>query len=153
MTKGEIRADSPGARIRSQFLRFALVGGAGFFVDEGVLLLMHRLIGLGALEGRIVSILCAMSFTWWGNRSITFREHAARGTLAVAGEWLRFVAANSLGALINYATFAALVGFAPTPFDNPYLATAAGVAVGLVFNFTLSRTLVFRAHGTDGGAR
>jgi putative flippase GtrA len=140
-----VKAESPAALIRSQFLRFALVGGAGFFVDEGVLLLAHNLIGLPALEGRIVSILCAMSFTWWGNRRITFHEHAAQGLVGAATEWLRFVAANGVGALVNYGSFALLVGFAPGPFDNPYLATAAGVGIGLVFNFTLSRALVFRA--------
>ncbi len=91
-----------------------------------------------------------MTFTWWGNRRLTFHAHAARGPAATAREWLRFVSANSLGAVINYGTFAGLIHLAPPPLDNPYLATAAGVAVGLVFNFTMSRTLVFRAQRGDG---
>lgn len=144
-----IKAASPHALVRAQFLRFAMIGAAGFVVDETVLALMRNLFGLGAMTGRAVSILCAMTFTWWGNRSFTFHAHAARGPAAAAREWLRFVGANSLGAAINYGTFAALVHLAPAPLDNPYLATAAGVAVGLVFNFTLSRTLVFRARSRD----
>lgn len=133
------------ALIRAQFLRFTLVGAAGFVVDEGVLALMRNLAGLDPYTGRGISILAAMTFTWWGNRNLTFLAHAARGALAALREWLRFVAANSLGALINYATYAGLLRFAPAPLDNAYLATAIGVGVGLVFNFTLSKTLVFRA--------
>jgi putative flippase GtrA len=129
----------------SRFLRFAVVGAAGFFVDEGVLFLMQHYVGLPPLAGRVVSIFAAMSFTWWGNRNLTFRDQAASGAPAIFLEWLRFVAANIVGALVNYGTFAALVHFALAPLNNPYLATASGVAAGLVFNFTLSKRLVFRA--------
>lgn len=144
-----IKSDTPHAPVRAQFLRFAMVGGAGFFVDEGVLALMRNLFGFGPFSGRAVSILCAMSFTWWGNRTITFHTHAARGLSAMAKEWLRYVMANSLGASLNYGSYALLVHFAPVPFDNPYLATAIGVGIGMVSNFTLSRFVVFRADRPD----
>ena len=35
------------------------------------------------------------------------------------------------------------VAWAAAPFSNPFLAQVIGVLAGLVFNFTLSRTLVF----------
>jgi putative flippase GtrA len=129
---------------QSRFLRFAVVGAAGFVVDESVLALMHRVLGLDPFSARAISILAAMSFTWWGNRNLTFREHKAEGAAAIAREWLRFVAANSVGALVNYGSYALLVRFAPPPANNAYLATAIGVAIGLLFNFTLSKRLVFR---------
>lgn len=135
---------------RKQFLRFALVGTAGFFVDEGTLAVMRNIAGFGPLGGRAVSILTAMTFTWLGNRTLTFAAHAAKGPAAMAREWLRFIGANSFGALVNYGVYAGLVGFAPSPFDNAYLATAIGALVGLLFNFTLSKTLVFRAHRHEG---
>ena len=83
--------------IRAQFVRFALVGAAGFVVDESVLALMHGVLGLDPFVARAISILTAMTFTWWGNRALTFRTHAARGPAAVLREWLRFVGANALG--------------------------------------------------------
>lgn len=129
---------------QSRFLRFAVVGSGGFVVDESVLFVMQRFVGLDPLTGRVISILAAMTFTWWGNRNLTFHDHKAFGAAAMAREWIRFVAANLLGALINYGSFAALVHFAPAPANNAYLATAIGVAVGLLFNFTLSKRLVFR---------
>ena len=140
-----MKAASPHALLRAQFLRFAAVGGAGFFVDEGVLGLFHNALGLSASIARMVSIFCAMSFTWWGNRTLTFHEHAARGALAAFGEWLRFIAANTVGALVNYSTFLALLHFAPEPASNPFIATALGVCAGLTFNFFGSRAIVFTA--------
>ena len=140
-----MKAASPHALLRAQFLRFAAVGGAGFFVDEGVLWLFHNAFGLSASLARMVSIFCAMSFTWWGNRTLTFHEHAAHGARAAFGEWLRFVAANTVGALVNYTTFLALLHFAPAPLSNPFIATAIGVCAGLVFNFFGSRAVVFTA--------
>ena len=71
------------------------------------------------------------------------RRPAGRG--AVAREWLRFMLANGVGALVNYATYTLCVSFAPVPISNPLLATAVGVGVGLVFNFTLSKRFVFKA--------
>ena len=141
-----IEAPFPDGLLRAQFLRFAGVGVAGFLVDEGVLWLMRNLFGLDPFAGRAISILTAMTFTWWGNRTLTFPEHAAQGAVAVFREWLRFVGANGLGALVNYGTYAALLNFAPAPLNNAYLATAIGVGVGLIVNFTLSRSFVFRAH-------
>lgn len=129
----------------SRFLRFSVVGGCGFVVDVSVFFLLHDLAGLSAYAARPFSILAAMVCTWLGNRMLTFRDHAAQGPVAIFAEWLKFAATNTIGALLNYGTFASLVGLAPPPFDNRYLALVAGTAVGLVFNFTLSKRLVFRA--------
>jgi putative flippase GtrA len=128
----------------SRFLRFGIVGAAGFVVDETVLKLM--LFALNPYAARAVSIFCAMTFTWWGNRTLTFAEHAAKGSGgAILREWFKFILANALGAVVNYGTYTVLVALAPAPFNNPMLATAIGVAIGLVFNFTLSKRFVFKA--------
>lgn len=141
-----MKAASPRALLRAQFLRFAMVGAAGFVVDETVLGLLHNLAGLHATVAGALSIFCAMTFTWLGNRSFTFHAHAARGARAMAAEWLRFAAANSVGAIINYSTFLLLVNWAPSPASNPFLAKAAGVGAGMILNFLSARRLVFRAH-------
>jgi putative flippase GtrA len=133
------------ALLASRFLRFSVVGGCGFAVDVSVFFLLHDIAGLSAYAARPFSILAAMICTWLGNRLLTFHDRAAEGMGAVFAEWLKFAAANTVGALLNYGTFAGLVGLAPQPFDNRYLALVAGTAVGLVFNFTLSKHVVFRA--------
>jgi putative flippase GtrA len=133
------------ALLRSRFLRFGVVGAAGFVVDEAVLTVMHYAVGLGPYAARVISILCAMTFTWWGNRTLTFADRAASGGSALLLEWFKFCLANAFGAVVNYATFSLLVAAAPPPLSNPLVATACGVGVGLIFNFTLSKRFVFKA--------
>ena len=134
------------ALLASPFLRFGFIGGCGFVVDETVLSILHYLIGIDRYTARAVSIFCAATFTWWGNRNLTFAEHAATGgPRELLREWFRFMLANGVGALVNYGTYTIFVTFAPAPFSYPLVATAVGVGVGLVFNFTLSKRFVFKA--------
>jgi len=129
----------------SPYLRFGLVGASGFIVDETILTILHYGIGMDRYSSRAVSIFCAATFTWWGNRNLTFAEHATTGGFsALAHEWFKFMLANGIGALVNYSAYSLLVSFAPFPLDNPLVATAVGVGVGLVFNFTLSKRFVSR---------
>jgi putative flippase GtrA len=128
----------------SRFLRFGAVGSAGYVVDNLVLLAMIDLVGLDRYSGRVVSFLAAATFTWWGNRYFTFADRRARGLGGAAREWGRFILANAVGGLVNVGLYATIVKFAPSPFDNPFLALPFGVAAGLLFNFFFSRQLVFR---------
>jgi putative flippase GtrA len=128
----------------SKLVRFGAVGGAGFFVNEAALVVAKMVLHLGDHAAWLFGFAVAVTFTWWGNRTYTFHEHKSVGHLGVLGEWLRFVATNSLGAVANYATYALLIEYAPWPLNVPYMALFFGVLVGLVFNFTLSQKLVFR---------
>jgi putative flippase GtrA len=134
------------ARIRRlhelRFLRFGLVGTGGFVVDTSVLWLMIHAVGLDKYSGRAVSFMAAVTFTWFGNRTLTFRDRARRTGLW--REWATFVAANAFGGCVNLAVYTALVTFAPPPFDNPFLAVFVGVIAGLLLNFMLSSRVVFR---------
>ncbi|HSM95680.1 MAG TPA: GtrA family protein [Rhizomicrobium sp.] len=129
----------------SRFLRFAFVGGTGFFANEAVLYVAIHFLHLGPYAGGVFAFLITVTYTWWGNRLLTFRGEAARGARGIAGEWFKFVTANTLGFLANYAVYAAFVTFAPAPLNSPYVALAFGTLVGLVFNFTMSTRFVFRA--------
>lgn len=135
-----------GYLLRHAFVRFALVGTGGYVVDTAMLWLGTRHLGLDPYSGRALSIFVAMIFTWAGNRTLTFAGRRARGSLGAIGwEFLRFVGANLVGALVNYGVYAWLIHAAAAPFNDKYAAQAIGVLAGLVFNFTLSRTIVFRA--------
>jgi putative flippase GtrA len=129
---------------KSQFLHFAIVGGTGFFVNEAVLFVFIKLLHLNAYAAGGLAFLVTVTYTWMGNRLLTFRSEAAKGVRGMALEWAKFVAANLLGFVANYSTYSALVMFARAPLNSPYLALACGTLVGLLFNFTLSKRLVFR---------
>jgi putative flippase GtrA len=130
---------------QSRFLRFALVGTAGFVVNEAALWIDLHLLRLNAYWSGVFSLLHAVTFTWWGNRTLTFAGHAARSGGSIAKEWLAFVTANGVGFLVNYAVYATLVAIGPKPLNNPFVALAFGTLAGLVFNFVLSSRFVFRA--------
>jgi putative flippase GtrA len=132
------------ALARLSILRFAAIGALGMPVDAGVLWLMTHRAGLDPYSGRIASWICAATFTWAGNRYFTFRGSRARGVTGTAKEWLRFLAANAVGGLVNVGLYSTLVRFAPPPANNLYVALVLGVLAGLVFNFTLSKKLVFK---------
>lgn len=124
----------------SRFLRFCLVGTAGFFVDAGVL---QALVTLGAMSpfvARIGSFLAAATFTWWLNRGFTFGV----GEAPTRGEWARYVTAMTLGALVNYAAFAATLLSLPFAARQPWIGVAVGSVAGLVVNYLTSRGFVFR---------
>ena len=133
---------------RLSILRFAVIGALGMPVDWGVLQLMVHW-GTGPYVGRVVSWFCAASFTWAGNRYFTFRAQRARGVTATAQEWLRFLAANAVGGLVNVGLYSVLVRYAPPPFNDLTVALVCGVLLGLVFNFTLSKKVVFRSAGAS----
>ena len=129
----------------SRFARFAVVGGAGFLVNEAALWIALTLLHFNPYVAGLFSFLVAATFSWWGNRMLTFRERAARGPRSMAAEWMTFVAVNGIGFLVNYAVYASLVTFAAPPLNSPFVALAFGTLGGLLFNFALSSRLVFRA--------
>src|SRR5262249_2897653 len=81
---------------------------------------------------------------WAGNRYFTFADSRARSVAGTLREWLRFLAANAVGGLVNVGLYSVLVRYAPPPFSDLTVALVLGVLLGLVFNFTLSKKLVFR---------
>jgi putative flippase GtrA len=125
---------------RLQFLRFAVVGAAGFVVDAASLHLVVYGIGAGLYVGRLVSYLTAATFTWALNRRYTFRDQRDHN---LTREWLRFLAANAGGGLINYTVYAVLINAFEMVSRWPVIGVAAGSMAGLIANFILSRRWVF----------
>jgi putative flippase GtrA len=123
----------------SEFLRFGLVGVAGFVVDAGVLTLALAL-GLGPWLGRVLSYVAAASATFAMNRAWTFRT---ADQAQPARQWALFLTVNLSGFVCNYATYAALITLVPMVAANPVLGVAAGSVAGLAGNFLLARRFVF----------
>ncbi len=135
----------------AEFIRFAVVGTAAFVVDAAMLYLALWA-GLGLYSGRVVSYLCAATFTWYGNRRITFASHA-HGVPAIVAEWARFLLANLVGGAVNYATYAALIMSLPIARTHPVLGVAGGALAGLTVNFAVSKFVVFRSSRADQSLR
>jgi putative flippase GtrA len=123
---------------QEQFLRFALVGVAGFIVDAGVVALLVRGLSVGAYAARPCSYLFAVATTWWLNRRFTF--HSSSPPLK---EFAAFLVANAFGAIINLLVYAAIIAWRGAAGWTPVIAVATGSLAGLFTNFFLSSTLVF----------
>lgn len=131
--------------LRHSFIRFGIIGACGYVVGASVLALTTGPLRLDFATGNGLAIFIAMTFTWQGNRYFTFRNRRATSLPGILQEGLKFAGANSVGALANYLAALALVHYAAFPLSNKFVAQAIGVLVGLIFNFTLSKTLVFRS--------
>lgn len=132
----------PPRAVLGQFLRFGVVGTAGFVVDVTVLYAMLAF-GAGPYLGRVPAYLAAVTTTWGLNRRWTFRD--ARGARDPVGrQWAVFAAVNLVGLVLNYGTYATLVRFVPSVAADPVLGVAAGALAGMTGNFVLSRRYVFR---------
>ena len=120
-----------------RFLRFALIGGLGFVVDAGMLLLLIQA-GMDPFVARLVSIGLAMLVTWRLNRALTFgasRDGQVR-------EAARYVAVALSVAGLNYAIYAALLLILPA--CPPLLATAISTGCCTLLSFAGYGKLAFR---------
>lgn len=122
----------------SELTQFLVVGAIGTVVNLTVLTALLWM-GLAAHVAVALAIFTAMCSNFVLNRRFSFA--AAR-----YGSWVRqffgFIAASSVGAVINYATtlfVIARLGGAP-----PQVAALFGIAAGTTFNFLASRYFVFR---------
>jgi putative flippase GtrA len=126
-----------------QFISFGVIGVVGFVVDAGVLTMLLHVASAGFYVGRLVSFLCAVTVTWFLNRTFTFR--AAAGALRSHHEWVRFLGANSLGGGVNLGVYSLLVAKVSVFAAHPVLAVGAGSLSGLLVNFSVTKAYVFRA--------
>lgn len=126
---------------KAELVLFSLTGAAGFLVDVGIVWIFTRA-GVAPLTAQAVAFTVAVTVTWLLNRRFTFAQHASPNWLR---EWLHYVAANSIGAVVNNGVYALLVLTVAIFSKEPVFAVAIGSLAGLIFNFTASRALVFRA--------
>lgn len=127
-----------GGRVPVRFLSFALVGASGVAVHFAVL---RVLLGYGLTfpVSQSAATLAAMTTNFALNNTLTYRDRRLRGA-ALARGLLAFYLVCSLGALAN-------VGVASVLFAQNgvwWLAGAAGVLVGAIWNYWMSSLLAWR---------
>jgi putative flippase GtrA len=123
------------------FLRFCVVGGAGFVVDAGVL---YALVGLAHLEpvpARFGSFVFAMLTTWTLNRLWTFRS--LRGHHHPIKEAGLYFLIQITGGAVNIATYSLALAVLPSLVHWLVIPLAMGTATGLIINFLGSKHIAF----------
>ena len=129
-----------GGLLPLRFLSFGLVGALGVLVHLAVLSVVLKLGGLNFEPAQAVATGVAMVFNFQLNNEITYRDQRLRGPRLWRG-LLLFMLVCGLGAVTN-------VGIAKTLYDTNTswsIAGAIGAVIGVVWNYAVSATLVWRA--------
>jgi len=126
--------------VLTQAASFCAVGTCGMVVDLTMMTLLMSAWGVFPLA-RVLSIAAAMVFNFFLNRWVTFLG-AARDRWP--SQLAKFVAACSLGLLINWSVSNLLYGLLPALRPVYQLLCIAGILAGTASNFLLSRHMVFR---------
>jgi dolichol-phosphate mannosyltransferase len=128
-----------GGFMPQRFLSFAMVGGLGLLVHLSVLVALRKGTGLSFETEQIAATVAAMAFNFQLNNRITYGDQRLRGPALWRGLVL-FMLVCGLGAVAN-------VGIATSLYASHTWWTSAGAigaVIGLVWNYAVSATLVWR---------
>jgi len=125
--------------VSEDFLRFAVVGSIGFCWDTATVYCLRPWVNL-YIAGT-AGFLVAASANWGMNRLWTFRHKAHENAYR---QWLKFLAANFIGFIINRGIFFTLISINYTCRHQPILPIIAGSVSALALNYFLSKRFVFR---------
>lgn len=129
-----------GGVVPPRFIAFAAVGMVGLLAHLAVLLSTRQLFGADFAWAQLTATIAAMAVNFQLNNLLTYRTQRLRGAALWRGLAL-FMAVCGLGAVAN-------VGIARVLYEQDahfVLAGAAGALIGLVWNYAVSATLVWRA--------
>jgi len=126
--------------MKFQLLRFGLVGFAGYVVDSTVLY-GGLFLGLGPAWGRLVSFLCAVSFTWLINRRFTFSRGSQQ---TLFNEALRYFSVMLIGGFLNFLIYGLIMNSMSYHLALPAFAVAVGALVGMSANFLLIKYFIYK---------
>jgi dolichol-phosphate mannosyltransferase len=127
-----------GGAVPLRFLSFAIVGALGVLVHLLVLAGAHPFLSFGAAQ--TAATVVAMIFNFALNNQVTYRDQRLRGARLWRGLAL-FMVVCGIGAVANIGIARMLVANR----EADLAAGAMGAVIGVVWNYAVSATLVWRA--------
>jgi dolichol-phosphate mannosyltransferase len=121
-----------------RFVAFCIVGALGVAVHFSILSVLLHFWQAGFLAGQATATICTMTFNFAVNNVLTYRDKRLRGLRWLRG-WLSFNIACSLGACMNVG----LATYVNQISGIWYLAAFAGIAVGAVWNYAVTKRLTW----------
>lgn len=118
-----------------RFAMFSAIGALGAAVHFVVLALLFRGLGWPFLTGTIIATFVAMTFNFFLNNTLTYREQRLKGAKALIGGWVSFCVVCSVGAAANVGVSAFLHD---VQHGDWRISALAGIVVAAVWNFALS---------------
>lgn len=126
-----------------EFLQFLGVGTLGLVIIDVPFYLLLQALGMPHLLARALSFLPAVTFNWFLNRIMTFKERPHESCFT---QWLHYVRYNVLSCFISWGTYALLTNNVGYFTEHNLAALLVGVIVGTGFNYAASNWIVFKAN-------
>jgi dolichol-phosphate mannosyltransferase len=129
-----------GGLLPLRFFSFGLVGALGILIHLAVLATLRQGTVLGFETEQALATLVAMAFNFQLNNAITYRDQRLKGPRLWRGLML-FVVVCGFGAVAN-------IGIAQMLYEqhtNWTIAGGIGAMIGVVWNYAISATLVWRS--------
>jgi dolichol-phosphate mannosyltransferase len=135
----ELLADKiVGDFVPPSYVVFGFAGTIGILPHVAAVRLLESLAGFSLKDAQFISSVIAIGINFLLNNQMTFRAARLRGGRFVVGMAL-FYAACSIGLFLNLRVLGYLAGIVPW-----YVAAAAGLAVGSVWNYWMSSMFVWQ---------
>lgn len=128
-----------GRVIPTRFALFGTVGVIGVGVHMAILYAFMLVGGANFSWSQAVATFGAMTFNFWLNNFLTYRDRRLKEANKVFWGWVSFIAACSIGAFANVAV-------ATTLHDRglpTVVAALVGIGIGSVWNYALSSRFVW----------
>ena len=118
-----------------RFAMFSAIGVIGVGLHMAVLSLFYVGVGTSFLLGQIIATMVAMTFNFFLNNALTYRDLRLKGWRKLLDGWVSFCIVCSVGAVANVG----IAAFLHDMQQGAWAASAlAGVLVGAVWNYALS---------------
>src|SRR5271169_4077550 len=130
---------SIGRYVPIRFISFSLIGGSGVLVHILVLALLFKAVGTSFVADQTAATFTAITSNFFLNNALTYHDQRLKGINLLLG-WISFNLVCATGAAAN-------VGIANWMFTHDslwYVSALAGIAVGVVWNYTMSSIFTWR---------
>jgi len=124
-----------GRIVPARFALFGLIGALGVLVHFAFLSALYKGLGQSFGTAQTIATIGAMTFNFFLNNALTYRDQQLRGPAALLRGWISFCLVCGLGAAANVGVSTYLFEYQGALWT---VSALAGVAVGAVWNFVLS---------------
>ncbi|NPA23628.1 MAG: GtrA family protein [Crenarchaeota archaeon] len=127
-------------------LKFALVGSSGIIVNEGMLYLLHGVVGLPVFLAGFLAIESSIVNNFTLHEAWTFKQKLlSRNFRSKIQRFFKYHLAVGAGVMVNYLTLLLLNKL----FGMCYDANLIGIALGFIVNYLISDRFVWRRKRSD----
>ena len=130
-----------------QFIKFAITGGLGAVTNLFIFFLCADLAKIREIPVSIGCFIIAVTQNYIINHTWSFKQENHSEKLSIK-KWFMFMCGSLLGLAINIY----VMRFMITHFNLPwkFIGQACGIAAGMVFNFTVSKLVIFKRRKNAG---